>query len=173
MRYLINKTTKVLICLVTVENYSCNTELHEIIETELQPNAAFHVKKWNGTEWIEGATPEEIEQQQLKQINSYVSDFRILRKRTAKEFSDDFADNITKVLIGKPSAEVDEVDEQLIDTAHKILDRINSRNSDYWTARREINAMTPPTNSIALQFFNLLKTHINDFVIANYPTEEL
>ena len=143
------------------------------IEVPILYDNSLYSPIWHNSEWIEGATPEEIEQHQLKQINSYVSDFRILRKRTAKEFSDDFADNITKVLIGKPSAEVDEVDEQLIDTAHKILDRINSRNSDYWTARREINAMTPPTNSIALQFFNLLKTHINDFVTTNYPTEEL
>lgn len=30
-------------------------------------NDDFHLAKWNGTEWIEGATPEEIQQQQLEQ----------------------------------------------------------------------------------------------------------
>lgn len=130
------------------------------------------LKDGNSIEVFDG-TKEEIAQTENDKVNDFVTSFRLLRKENARQFSDEFVDNLTKVLIGKPSAEVDEVDEQLIDTAHKIIDRINSRNSDYWTARREINLMVAPTNTIALQFFNELKAHINDFVTFNYPTEEL
>ena len=60
MKFLINKVSKKYICLVTRENYIFNSELYEIIETDLFINNDFLVNKWNGSEWIEGATPEEI-----------------------------------------------------------------------------------------------------------------
>ena len=66
MKFLINKVSKKYICLVTRDNYIFNIELYEIIETDLFINNNFLVNKWNGSEWIEGATPEEIAEQELE-----------------------------------------------------------------------------------------------------------
>jgi hypothetical protein len=80
IKYLIHKNSKILICEITKENYQYNSDLYEIIETNSIPN--FFKSKWNGTEWIESATPEEIAQLQTANLTNRIAKaFTCLRQR--------------------------------------------------------------------------------------------
>lgn len=53
---------------VTDPNYSYNTSLYELIETEININTNILINKWTGSGWIEGATQQEIEEQLQKKV---------------------------------------------------------------------------------------------------------
>lgn len=74
IKYLIHKDSKFFICQITKENYQYNSDLYEIIETDSIPD--FFKSKWNGTEFIEGATPEEIAEEQSRIIQNKISEYR-------------------------------------------------------------------------------------------------
>ena len=60
-----------------VENYPHFQEDWNIIETDLLPNDSFHIKHWNGSEWIEGATPEEIAEANKPIVPQTISAMRL------------------------------------------------------------------------------------------------
>ena len=55
------------------ENYPHFKEDWILIETDLIPNDLLHIKHWNGSQWVEGATPEEIAELNKPKVPEVVS----------------------------------------------------------------------------------------------------
>lgn len=60
MKYLVNKKTGLLHSALGIRNFSFDENIFDLIETEKIPNKVINI--WNGSEFIEGATLEEIEE---------------------------------------------------------------------------------------------------------------
>lgn len=99
-----------LICSYS-ENYPHFQEDWNIIETDLLPNDSFHIKHWNGTEWIEGATPEEIAEQQIIQLKQKETDLYIKRIQDAQRI---WAGLSAEFRIAKQVGQMDDATENII-----------------------------------------------------------
>jgi hypothetical protein len=82
-----------------------------VIETELQPNFNFIKNKWNGSEWIEGATPEEIASQQAEILKQKETDLYIKRMQDAQKI---WAGLSAEFRIAKQMGQMDDATENII-----------------------------------------------------------
>jgi hypothetical protein len=126
---------------------------------------------WNGTEWIEGATAEEIEQSQKQEKENIVRAFMEKKAQDGQAYASEIRFRITKELIGKPIAEVNEATDDMIVFVYPLLNLIEGIGADYWNAMNEALKMSNPTNGICLKYFNEVKAYIVNYVQTNYPTE--
>lgn len=78
MKYLVNKTTGLLHSALVIQNFSFDTNIFYLIETEEIPNKVINI--WNGSEFIEGATLEEIDTYKKSLIPPSISQMK-LRKQ--------------------------------------------------------------------------------------------
>ena len=139
--------------------------------TEVLPSEGFLKPTWNGSEWIEGATAEEIEQSQNQEKENFVRAFMAKKALDGQTYASEIRFRITKELIGKPIAEVNEIDSQFQTTVMPLLQLIEGVGADWWSALNRAFATTEPTNAIALAYFNEVKAYIMNYVQTNYPTE--
>jgi len=139
--------------------------------TEVLPSENLLKPTWNGTEWIEGATAEEIEQSQNQEKENFVRAFMAKKALDGQAYASEIRFRITKELIGRPIAEVNEIDSQFQTTVMPLLQLIEGVGADWWSALNRAYATTEPTNAIALAYFNEVKDYIGNYVQTNYPTE--
>ena len=126
----------------------------------------------DGAEFIEvdkSQTPEEIANQQ-EQAN-FVRAFMQKKAEDGQAYASEIRFRITKELIGKPIAEVNEIDNQCQTTVMTLLQLIEGIGADWWSAMNRSFATTEPTNAIALAYFNEVKGYIINYVQTNYPTD--
>ena len=57
-KYLVDKISGKLLYKISVENFECNEDFEEIVDTDIEPS--FYINKWNGKYWEEMATEEEL-----------------------------------------------------------------------------------------------------------------
>lgn len=82
-----------------------------IIETELDPQENFIKNKWNGSEWIEGATPEEIAEQQSEALKQKETGLYIKRMQDAQLI---WAGLSAEFRIAKQVGQMDDATENII-----------------------------------------------------------
>lgn len=82
-----------------------------IIETDLLPNDSFHINHWNGSEWVEGATPEEISQKQSKVLKQKETELYIKRMQDAQRI---WAGLSAEFRIAKQIGQMDDATENVI-----------------------------------------------------------
>jgi len=89
-----------------------NDELvSEWILTNIFPNENLINPIWNGTEWIEGATPEEIAEQQIIQLKQKETDLYIKRMQDAQRI---WAGLSAEFRIAKQVGQMDDATENII-----------------------------------------------------------
>jgi hypothetical protein len=116
-------------------------------------------------------TPEEIANQQAQEKENFVRAFMQKKVEDGQTYASEIRFRITKELIGKPIAEVNEIDAQCQTTVMPLLQLIEGVGADWWSAMNIALSTTEPTNSIALAYFNEVKTYIINYVQTNYPSE--
>jgi hypothetical protein len=139
--------------------------------TDILPNETLLKPIWNILEWIEGATAEEIEQSQNQEKENFVRAFMAKKALDGQTYASEIRFKITKDLIGKPIAEVNEIDSQFQTTVMPLLQLVEGVGADWWSAMNRAFTTTEPTNAIALAYFNEVKAYIVNYVQTNYPTE--
>jgi hypothetical protein len=152
----------------------------QIFKEGQQPNNAVYVELMNfikpmvNTETLEvyeGATPEEIANQQAQEKEKFVRAFMQKKAEDGQSYASEIRFRITKELIGKPIAEVNEIDAQCQNTVMPLLQLIEGVGADWWSAMNIALSTTEPTNAIALAYFNEVKSYIINYVQTNYPTD--
>lgn len=141
------------------------------ITTEVLPDPNLVVKKWNGSTWFEGATPEQIEVQNQKISLAKVKEFLDKKRAVGEAIFNDFELRITAGLIGKPLAEVQSIVNEIDSVLYKPLNLVKT--GDFASAMFLFQSMTAPSDEFVLSFWNELATQTSDFYTNNYPTEEL
>jgi hypothetical protein len=116
-------------------------------------------------------TPEEIANQQSEAKENFVRAFMQKKAEDGQAYASEIRFRITKELIGKPIAEVNEIDAQCQTTVMPLLQLIEGVGADWWSAMNIALSTTEPTNSIALAYFNEVKGYIINYVQTNYPSE--
>jgi hypothetical protein len=144
--------------------FEVSEELREIINSYIKP-------MWNGSEAFEGATPEEIANHQAQEKENFVRAFMQKKAEDGQSYASEIRFRITKELIGKPIAEVNEIDAQCQNTVMPLLQLIEGVGADWWSAMNIALSTTEPTNAIALAYFNEVKSYIINYVQTNYPSE--
>lgn len=139
--------------------------------TEVLPNPNLIIKKWNGNNWIEGATAEQIEIQNQKLSLSKVREFLDNKRDAGEVIFNDFELRITAGLIGKPLTEVQIIVNEIDSVLYKPLNLVKT--GDFASALFLFQSMTAPTDEFVLSFWNELVAQTSDFYTNNYPTEEL
>lgn len=122
-------------------------------------------------EIYEGATEQEKLEAQEKATNDFVNAFLEKKKSDGLAYATDVRFRITKELIGKPVAEVNEIDGQCKESIIPLLQFLEGNGADFWTAMNVALQTTDPVNSIVLNYFNEVKTFIINYVQTNYPKE--
>jgi hypothetical protein len=152
----------------------------QIFEEGQQPNNAVYIELMNlikpkvnpeTLEVYEGATTEEIANQQAQEKETFVRAFMQKKAEDGQAYASEIRFRITKELIGKPIAEVNEIDAQCQTTVMPLLQLIEGVGADWWSAMNRAFATTEPTNAIALTYFNEVKGYIINYVQTNYPSE--
>jgi hypothetical protein len=167
MRYIISHIDDRLIAGLAVANYQPRAGEY-IIETSEQPVHLINI--WNGSTFIEGATLEQLQAASEQARDNAIREFMQRKEQDGKAYADAMRFEITKELIGKPIATVNEIDGQTKVTVMPLLELIENK-GDYWTAMNLAMTIAPPTNAIALCYFNDLKGYIINYVQTNYPTD--
>jgi hypothetical protein len=116
-------------------------------------------------------TPEEIANQQAQEKENFVRAFMQKKAEDGQAYASEIRFRITKELIGKPIAEVNEIDAQCQTTVMPLLQLIEGVGADWWSAMNIALSTTEPINAIALAYFNEVKGYIINYVQTNYPSE--
>jgi hypothetical protein len=116
-------------------------------------------------------TPEEIANQQAQEKENFVRAFMQKKAEDGQAYASEIRFRITKELIGKPIAEVNEIDAQCQTTVMPLLQLIEGIGADWWSAMNIALSTTEPINAIALAYFNEVKSYIINYVQTNYPSE--
>lgn len=94
-----------------VENYPHFQEDLNLIETDLLPNDSFHIKHWNGIEWVEGLSAEAIAQKQSEVIKQKETDLYMKRMQDAQRI---WAGLSAEFRIAKQIGQMDDTTENII-----------------------------------------------------------
>jgi hypothetical protein len=125
------------------------------------------LNKING-KWqvIETATPNEISAfQKQKQIEKNTQ-FAQLKVDAGKQYYQQIDVEVVGIMKGKTPTEIDTVDKQYRSKILPYLELVKGGN--WWTARRQINNRTLPTNNEIKTLFLKVRQDIRDFVENNY-----
>lgn len=122
---------------------------------------------YNGFEYVESATEEEINDYKTHQKEIFVKNFIQKKKNDGLKFSENIKFEITKTLIDKPIDELNEIDEEINECVYPLLVFVES--GDFWTAMNKAMRISQPLNTVSLFYFNKVKNYINEYVITNYP----
>jgi hypothetical protein len=165
------KNNRVLATTVISESAFPDCEFAEV-SNDLKETIDSYIKPmWNGSEAFEGAIPEEIANQQAQEKETFVRAFMQKKAEDGQAYASEIRFRITKELIGKPIAEVNEIDAQCQNTVMPLLQLIEGIGADWWSAMNIALSTTEPTNAIALAYFNEVKVYIINYVQTNYPSE--
>ena len=122
---------------------------------------------WNDTEWIEGATPEEIAEQQQEQQMIEAQQFIENNKIAGKNFYDDIHLRITVALFAVERnilfPILQEVDTKLYPPLEKI------KTGDFASALFIFTNQTPPTKEFVLNFYNESIQYCQNYYDTKYP----
>ncbi len=138
-----------------------------IVETELESNPNFNKNKWNGLEWIEGLTNEEIAQNQLEQQKELAKAFMLQKELDGRAFYKDIDLRITvafsamdrNVLFPKLA----EIDAVLYPPLLKI------KTGDFASALYLFLNQDAPTDAFILDFYNEALQYCQNYYDTKYP----
>lgn len=123
------------------------------------------------TDVVQDLTPEEITEIQNQQKEQMVRAFMEKKSQDGQAYASEIRFRITKELIGKPIAEVNEATNEMLVFVYPLLNLIEGIGADWWNAMNEALKMSNPKNSICLNYFNEVKDYIVNYVQTNYPKE--
>jgi len=139
----------------------------EWILVEVEIPSDFLKPKWNGSQWIETATSEEIQAHQYEQQMLQYKEFISLNKEAGRNFYDDINLRVTISLFAVERSVLfpilQEVDALLYPPLNKI------KTGDFASALFIFTNQTPPTNQFVLNFYNEAVSVCQNYYDTKYP----
>lgn len=122
---------------------------------------------WNGADWVEGATPEEIAEQQQEEALEQAKQFLANNEIIGKEYYNDIHLRVTVALFAVERNVLfpilQEVDALLYPPLNKI------KTGDFASALFIFSNQQPPTNEFVLNFYNEAVAFCQNYYNTKYP----
>jgi len=134
--------------------------------TSIAPNPIFLINKWNDTEWIEGATQEEIQAEKNKNAFDYIKSKYETHKKNGWDAYQNFR---AKIIIDISEGLITEQQAFLIEKDLKIAyDRI-AQNGDWKTAYFELSQVTA-SQPFVQPYLTMALGFIGQYIQKNYDS---
>ena len=128
--------------------------------------------KWNDTQWIEGATPQELAEIENQKQLDFLKSFMAQKKIDGDNYYNEIELSLTIVLKGLPLNELIPVNNEIEEKIKPIINEIKT--GDWFNAYMKLHVTEDyvrPTHIFLGQTFDNIKIRVKSYFENNYPRE--
>ena len=137
------------------------------VEVPILYNGSFLKPLWNGSEWIEGATPEEIAEQQQAEALEQAKQFLANNKTAGEDYYNNINLRVTVALFAVEKNVLFPILQEIEAILYPPLNKIKT--GDFASALFIFSNQTPPTDAFVLSFYNEALDFCQNYYDTNYP----
>jgi len=158
---------RVIATTVISEKAFPNCEFTEVSEDLIGFIDSLIKPMWNGTEVYEGASPEEIAQQQQAEALEQAKQFLANNENAGKEYYNDIHLRVTMALFAVDRNILFPILQEVDALLYPPLDKIKT--GDFASALYIFSNQTAPTNQLVLDFYNEAVAFCQNYYDTKYP----